>query len=192
MGTAGAIIGVLFLFIIIGMIAAGIFLYMNYFNLKDNSECVHNSQCDSGACGYPAAGADKHICCPSKKVNTYAANDYCTEMPNGTACWSDAMCANGVCIGNLGGVKTGVCGGKAPINTPCKHDNQCANGACGWPSFGASQQICCPSGDLDRHVWANDYCTQMPSGTKCLTDAMCASKLCKGSIAAIGKSGVCT
>lgn len=190
MGTAGILIGATFLLIVIGIIAVVAFVYIKDYNLPVNESCTHNSQCQNGACGLPAAGAAQHICCPSGKLDTYAANDYCTQMPNGTACWSDAMCANGVCMGNADGTKMGVCGGDSPVNAQCDHNDQCKNGACGLPSAGATQHICCPSGKLDT-FGANDYCTQMPNGTACWSDAMCANGVCSGNAGGTQK-GVCS
>jgi hypothetical protein len=190
MGTAGIIFGLFVFTVFITLVGMGVYFYVKDYNLPVNVACTHNNQCKNGACGLPSAGATQHICCPSGKIDTYAATDYCTGMPDGTACWSDAMCANGLCIGNNGGLTKGVCGGQQPASSKCVHNDQCAGKACGLPSAGAADHICCPSGKTDTFA-GNDYCTGMPDGTACWTDAMCANGLCSGNAGGVQK-GICS
>lgn len=74
------------------------------------SECASNSECSNKACGrITAADHAPLVCCKSGATHLYAGYDYCTQMPSGSICWSDAMCASGSCKNNVGGLKKGVC-----------------------------------------------------------------------------------
>lgn len=75
-----------------------------------DSECKSNSECSNKACGrVTAADNAPLVCCKSGALDLYAGYDYCTQMPSGSICWSDAMCASGGCKNNAGGLKKGVC-----------------------------------------------------------------------------------
>ena len=55
--------------------------------------CGSDSDCSNGACGrFTAKEGSVLICCPSGQTTTYAGFDYCTQAPEGSACWSDAAC----------------------------------------------------------------------------------------------------
>lgn len=72
--------------------------------------CEFGPNCSGGACGRLTATSGAALaCCPSGKTDLYAGYEYCTGMPPGSACWSDAMCASGQCSGNAGGLRRGTC-----------------------------------------------------------------------------------
>lgn len=76
-----------------------------------SSECSHNNECKNNACGrITAADNAPLVCCKSNHLDSYWGYDYCTQMPDGSICWSDAMCAAGYCKNNAGGTKKGICG----------------------------------------------------------------------------------
>lgn len=141
--------------------------------------CTCNNQCFNSACGRLEAGADSLVCCPSGENDMYAGFDYCTKMPDGNACFSDAMCASGFCEGNNGGVAKGKCSTPQPAGSKCSQNAGCINGACGRPEAGAESLVCCSSGEIELYA-AYDYCTQMPDGKACFSDAMCKSGICAG------------
>lgn len=91
--------------------------------------CAIDANCVNSACGRESAGGNK-VCCPSNNTERYGGYDYCTEMPNGNACFSNAMCASGACIGPWG--KEGVCD-NAKNKESCDNmfKTQVLNGACG-------------------------------------------------------------
>lgn len=56
--------------------------------------CSVDADCGGGACGRFTARADAPlVCCPSSQTSRYGGYDYCTQMPEGSACFSDAVCA---------------------------------------------------------------------------------------------------
>lgn len=61
--------------------------------------CTADAECSTGACAYLQRADTAYHCCPSGHWATYAANPYCTQMPNGNLCWSNAQCASGHCDG---------------------------------------------------------------------------------------------
>jgi hypothetical protein len=156
-----------------------------------DGKCSSNSDCTNGACGRKtAADGAELICCPSGKTDLYDGYDYCTGMPDGSTCWSDAMCANGYCRDNAGGLKKGTCG-KVATDGKCSSNSDCTNGACGRKTAAdGAELICCPSGKTDLYG-GFDYCTQMPKGSTCWSDAMCASGSCSGNRYGLRK-GTCT
>lgn len=160
--------------------------------LEVGALCSKYSSCQNGACARKtAADNEPTICCPSGKMGTYAFYDYCYGMPDGSVCWSDAMCANGDCAGVNAPVKRkGTCGGRE-VGWSCGVDAECKNRACGRKTADDENKICCPSGGAVRWAkYAKDYCTGMPAGTSCGLDKMCASGSCKGN--ALGfKKGKC-
>jgi hypothetical protein len=150
-------------------------------HLNVNDGCESNRQCLNGACGRKTAADGAPLqCCPSGQIGQYGGYDYCTQMAEGSTCWSDAQCANGYCEGNAGGFRKGTCRGHLNVNDGCESNRQCLNGACGRETAadGAPLQ-CCPSGQIGQYA-GYDYCTQMPGGSTCWSDAQCASGNCKG------------
>jgi hypothetical protein len=64
-----------------------------YCNLQP---CESNRNCLNDACGrLTAADNAQKICCPSGNTHNYGLLDYCTEMVDGSICFSDAMCKEG-------------------------------------------------------------------------------------------------
>jgi hypothetical protein len=58
--------------------------------------CDYDKECLNGACGrLTAADGATKICCPSGKTDPYGFYDYCTEMVDGSICFSDGMCKDG-------------------------------------------------------------------------------------------------
>jgi hypothetical protein len=147
--------------------------------LPAGSKCTKNIECTNRACGRREAGTENLVCCPSGETGLYAAFDYCTKMPDGSTCLSDAMCKSGICSGNSGGVAKGTCSSLLPAGSECTKNVECTNGACGRSEASAGVSTCCPSGVTDLYA-GYDYCTGMPSGTSCWSDAMCAGGDCKG------------
>ena len=93
--------------------------------------CSSNDDCANSACGRAGAGAAP-TCCASGSTDSYWSYDYCTQLPPGTPCWTDAMCGDGsagMCSGSLG-FTTGVCGSHAPWSQYCTEMyNSCATAA---------------------------------------------------------------
>lgn len=59
--------------------------------------CKEHSDCKNGDCGSPEYGAEDYkICCPYGKLQ-YQGHYYCKDMPGGTACYTNSMCASGYC-----------------------------------------------------------------------------------------------
>ena len=78
--------------------------------------CESNDDCDNGACGRITA-RDKavKVCCPSDDYSNYAGFDYCTQMPEGSTCFSDAHCETG---------------GQCDKNPACGDTPTCMNDEC--------------------------------------------------------------
>jgi hypothetical protein len=68
-----------------------------------------NSDCSNNSCGrLTADDFEPLVCCPGEIIN-YAGFDYCKNMPNGSVCFIDKMCANNNCTNNWYGLKKGLC-----------------------------------------------------------------------------------
>jgi hypothetical protein len=68
-------------------------------------------------------------CCPSGDNELFGGYHYCTEMSNGSKCWSNDMCASGACLGGWG--EKGECG-SAQYKEYCDSVfEQQLNGECG-------------------------------------------------------------
>lgn len=75
-----------------------------------NAECSKNDDCINKACGrLSAADNAPLVCCKSGKIHLYAGYDYCSDLPDKSICWMDAMCASGHCANNMGGMQKGIC-----------------------------------------------------------------------------------
>jgi hypothetical protein len=137
-----------------------------------------SSQC---ACARETASDNPQmVCCKSGKTHMYAGYLYCAELPDTSICWSDAMCASGLCKGNSGGTKKGICIARSPVGASCNIDANCANNACGRATANdGAIKVCCASGSTTRYA-GYDYCTSMPSQSTCWANTMCASGTCKG------------
>jgi hypothetical protein len=99
--------------------------------LGPGATCSSNSQCQNGACGRPHPKATSLMCCPSGKYVNYWGYDYCTGMPNGTACFENQVCANGLCQKNTG-TNTGTCAtaNTLPKGATCNQNAQCQSNSC--------------------------------------------------------------
>ena len=159
---------------------------------KYNEVCSDDDQCLTGACARNQAGTDKLTCCKGSRKGLYAGYEYCYDMSSGNACWSDAMCETGLCSGNNGGFTKGKC--SAPptkkYNEVCSNDSQCLSGACSRTSAGTDTMRCCKTAATGLYA-GYGYCYAMPRGTKCWSDAMCASDNCSGNWSGLRK-GTCS
>lgn len=81
---------------------------------------------------------------------------------------------SGKCSGNNISIEKGVCTELKDVGDSCSLDSECKNDACGRPNAKTSDLECCASGSVTRYL-LKDYCTEMPDGTDCRTDAMCKS-----------------
>ena len=152
--------------------------------------CGVNGDCKNSTCGRETAADGAPLtCCKSGGTKTYAGFDYCSNMPDNSVCWSDAMCASGLCKGNAGGFQKGSCAVKKDIGQSCGSNSDCKNNACGRRNAGGDDLICCPSNGITTYAF-NDYCTGMPRGSVCWSDAMCGSDNCRGNLYGVQK-GIC-
>ena len=175
--------------LVIGTVAI-IYVYKKYMNLPAKSKCKLDMQCTGGACGRATAADGAQLECCAGEKTTYAGYDYCKNMPNGSKCWSDAMCANGDCEGNDYGVKKGHCSGHLAVGAPCDSNKECENLACGRETAAdGAPTSCCKSGQTSIYG-GFDYCKEMPNGSTCWSDAMCAGKYCQDNNGGLQK-GVC-
>lgn len=162
--------------------------------LPVGATCDSNSQCNNKACGRETAAEHAiKVCCPSGDFSTYAGFDYCTQMPNGSVCWSDAMCASLYCAGNASGFQRGVCTTNKLTSQNCFSSSECNNGACGLQTAAdGAPLICCPSGETSEW-WGINYCTELPTGSICGRNSMCASNFCRdnGGFEYGTKKGIC-
>lgn len=108
------------------------------------ASCLTNDQCvpgtsGQGACGRPNSTANhaQMICCQSGKNDLYDFMDFCTEMPNGQACYTNAMCASGFCNQTDSG---GFCRAtnSVPNGEYCNSDSDCKSGYCQSRIFNSS------------------------------------------------------
>ena len=156
--------------------------------------CSSNTECLKKACGRPTAADGAALeCCSSDATVTYGGYDYCKEMPEGATCWSDAMCKAGSCKGNAGGLQKGTCSAwfSKAVGEPCSSNTECKNNACARPTAADGAALeCCSSGGTGTYA-GYDYCTQMPNGSTCWSNAQCASDNCKGNAYGL-KKGTCT
>ena len=99
-------------------------------SLPVGAACSSDSDCSNNACGRENAGVDaSKVCCPyGGPSETYAGYSYCTNMPNGNHCFSDAMCASQICSSN------GICVSSLPNGAQCSSSSSCASGYCA-PQF---------------------------------------------------------
>ena len=156
-----------------------------------NETCSSNDECINGACGRIDAGSGALVCCPSGATATYAGFDYCKEIKTGDACWSDYMCASGYCKGNAGGVQKGICTKKGETGDACETNSDCRRNACVRANAADNAPLtCCASGEYTTYA-GYDYCTKMPKGSVCWSDAMCSSGNCSGNMSGM-KKGKCS
>jgi len=74
-----------------------------------NMTCTDPTTCKIGLWGTNGG----YKCCPSNNIDSYwtidGTKNYCTQLPPGTGCKSDAMCASNNCSGRVWGIKDGTC-----------------------------------------------------------------------------------
>src|SRR5579872_5620761 len=145
--------------------------------------CGVNNDCKNNACGRETADSGAPLtCCKSGDTTTFGGFDYCTNMPDGSTCWSDFMCQSKLCEDNGGGIRKGKCKSKKDIGESCSSNNDCKNNACGRATAADGTPLtCCRSSEIRTYA-GFDYCGNMPNGSVCWSDAMCASDNCKGNM----------
>lgn len=160
----------------------------------ESCETTRDSDCAGDLmCARKTASDDdeeNYICCDG---GTFGSNDFCYNMPDGSSCWSDAMCESGQCSGNNGGGNRGTCispkeeGESCPTtrDSDCTGDLMCARKTASDDD--ADTYICCDGGTYG----SNDFCYNMPDGSACWSDAMCDSGLCSGNMGGFQR-GTCT
>lgn len=160
-------------------------------NTKEEAQpCTSNGECKNGACGRIDAASGALVCCPSGSIVTYGGYDYCTQIAAGGVCWSDVMCASGYCRGNSGGLQKGHCAERGAVGESCDSNVDCKNNSCGRRSAAdGAPKVCCPSGATSTYA-GFDYCSQLPNGSSCWSDAMCASDECGGNLGGLQR-GTC-
>ena len=134
---------------------------------KKGDACVSNAECISKACGRTTAASGAKTQCCEHGYTTFGGYDYCTKMPDGAVCWSDAMCS-GVCKGNHGGLARGKCftlysradNAKCSSNDECR-SRYCRSGKCftkkgDWASCPA-QNSYCRKGNCNRTTRHGNY-----------------------------------
>jgi hypothetical protein len=75
---------------------------------SSDTYCTKDSDCSNGCGRRTADDYEPLICCYNGTVNNFGY-DYCKNLPNGSVCFLNEMCASGYCSGNLGGFTKGVC-----------------------------------------------------------------------------------
>jgi hypothetical protein len=80
---------------------------------SSDTYCTKDSDCSNGCGRRTGDNFEPLICCPSGTVNNLANGyDYCKNLPNGSVCYLNDMCASGYCAGNYDGFSQGVCSTK--------------------------------------------------------------------------------
>lgn len=83
-----------------------VWFLMDYFRKRNSYEgldfaagttCTANTQCASEACGYYDPHKEERHCCSTNKMTQFMFKDWCTDLPSGNGCWTDAMCASSKC-----------------------------------------------------------------------------------------------
>lgn len=98
-------------------------------NIASGGSCLTNKDCGTdGICAKGGSGGSM-MCCTSG--NSLGA--YCTQLINGDQCIKNNQCDSGICKGNGGGTKIGICaaghtGDTCNINADCI--NVCKGGKC--------------------------------------------------------------
>lgn len=166
-------------------------------NKKANQSCTYDWQCDNKKCGRLGAGGKK-VCCPSGDYDLYDGYDYCTELPDGTPCWSDAMCGGGTCKGNAGGFKTGICTGGKSSGEPCDSSDECSSKNCGKQGNFDSPYLCCYEGTHTAPVDGINFCLPdgsdpgyLSDGEGCASDYQCSGGTCENNANGT-TNGTCT
>lgn len=137
---------------IIGRKACGLNNYQDQPNQTECKKCPPNTwtysgpntkcntgpyiePCDSNCknCGYLEVGGEFGCCSSGNEF--YGGYHYCTKMPNGNTCFSNAMCASGICwTGKDSGPDSLGTVGVCVASEPCNPNNGFLDGGCGSAS----------------------------------------------------------
>jgi hypothetical protein len=110
-----------------------ILIIIIFFNLCNTKQKTTEHFYYKGGCpqGYLEVGGD-FDCCPSGNRELYAGYHYCTGMPNGNTCFSNAMCASDICwTGKDSGLDSAGTVGVCVSSEPCNPNNGFLDGGCG-------------------------------------------------------------
>lgn len=167
----------------------------------NGNKCAIDGMCSSGSCmngicapksttcangmGFlNALPGAPIVCCDPNKVVTINGYQYCDNAANGTPCLGNTECSSGFCNGADGSGTIGTCSTKGssptPVLNPCKYNSDCPLGACGRWGNTNTDYVCCPSGKT--RTWLHDWCTELPSGTTCVENSLCASGVCNNGV----------
>ena len=98
------IIIIILLFVIINTFLLCICIDKNCKNKENwtsaDGPCNDNWGGNCNNCGHPNADSDEVVCCDPNGNDPTVYGTFCANLPNGTSCWTDAMCACGNCKGN--------------------------------------------------------------------------------------------
>lgn len=152
-------------------------------NAPDGESCQDDLDCLNRVCGkdeFSASAGD--ICCPQGKSYNlpldWTVETFCGNLPLGTVCGDDRMCESGKCV-------QGFCSSDLQADmASCGKHSDCSSRACAGGAFEENTaQVCCPGGERYRLEvpWTygeKEFCGDLPVGSKCGSDRMCASGLC--------------
>ena len=180
------------------VLAAGLALTIRYVwgsvfghtNSPTGTACSEDKNCANGTCARYGKGGPLQCCPVANGSEYYGPYEYCTSLPDGTPCWSGAMCASGLCD------DTDTCAPLLSTGAACASGSQCESGYCYddtcQPTAVQTGAACvssdqCPSGsDCARPAYpgtdgsyvccqgksevcdADDYClASVPNGGQC-------------------------
>jgi len=141
----------------------------------EDAECAGSMGCARKT----ASDKDKnnYRCC--KRTGIFDGFDYCLDMEDGSSCWSDAQCKSGLCKGNWGGTKRGVCTKKKNRGESCDINSDCKNNACARANAITNAKKCCHSDSFS--YWegnGKDYCNGLSINERCHEDSNCKNGAC--------------
>ena len=169
-------------------------------NMADGAVCLEDTQCAGGTCRGNCTGSCRGTCTGNKQAgelcdwDTDCSNRACGFKLNESGDKQMVCCPSGQQKVEPGDSRSWCTG--AAVGERCSWNNNCANDACGRETADESNNnklICCPSGKVVQSsliAGARDYCSNMPSGTACYSDASCASGECDGNAYGAQK-GIC-
>ena len=180
------------------VLAAGLALTIRYVwgsvfghtNSPIGAACSEDKNCANGTCAHYGKGGPLQCCPVANGSELYGGYDYCTSLPDGTPCWSDAMCTSGLCD------DTDTCAPVQAAGSACSSDPQCAGGACARPTYPGADgdYVCCPNGSelCDGDL----YCIgSMPDGGACgdncndlCQSGNCISGICEPASVPVGQA----
>lgn len=142
--------------------------------------CDTKNDCGGTACARPSAETDALVCCPSGQSTAGPAGVYCTDMPAGSYCYTDAMCASGKCSGSLLSrgkcVSLDTCYWDTSVPNDDPNKNVCITKDPCYEPKGASWQVA-GGGMSNCYEYCKDgiencYC----GGSELITSASCLAK----------------